>query len=94
MLTVWRNFFLEGRLPQTNFKAKRYAHPFGWKWGEEPCKWCDYGDVCRLDMKASLEKGELLTFAESAAVEQAQELRPDYDLDLVQRAVLERWQQA
>jgi hypothetical protein len=90
-LALWREFFLAGILPQTNFTAKRFAHPFGWLWGDEPCKFCDYGDVCRLDMKLSLEKREPLAFTESAAVEQAKELRAEYDLDLVRTAVLERW---
>jgi hypothetical protein len=90
-LAEWRKHFIDGILPQTNFAAKRYAHPFGWLWGDQPCKFCDFGDVCRLDMKAALEKGEPLSFAESAAVEQAHDLRPEYDLDLVRTAVLDRW---
>lgn len=93
-LRVWRKFFEEGMLPQTHFEGK---HPFGWNWttDDSPCKWCPFGPtgsyVCREDFQTSVKTGELLPMAESLAVEEAQEARPGYTLDLVRAAVQARW---
>jgi hypothetical protein len=92
-LRLYREAFKQGILPQTNFEDKRFAHPFGWQWtkDEYPCKWCDYGDVCREDNKAAIAKGEPIALADSCAIELVKEVRPDYDLDLVRAAVEQRW---
>jgi hypothetical protein len=90
-LAEYKKAFEDGVLPQTNFEDKRYAHPFGWLWGDQPCKWCDYGDVCRKDMRASLEVGGKIVLEESAAVEEAVNVRGEYDLDLVREEVFQRW---
>ena len=90
-LAQWREWFDEGVLPHENFVAKRYAHPFGWKWTELPCKWCDFGDACRKDTKAALEKGEPLRLRESEAIVDAIYGRADYDYEAVRAAVYERW---
>lgn len=93
-LLKWRESFIQGILPQTNFNDKRFAHPFGWKWGEMPCKWCDYGDHCRKDNKKAIEAQKPLLLADSDAVEFAEGIRPGYDLNLVRLAVGQRWEDA
>jgi len=97
-LRVWRKFFEEGLLPQTHLTGK---HPFGWNWttDDSPCKWCPYGTnrgsgVCRDDHQEAVKRGDLVPMAESAAVETAQEARPDYDLGKVREAVFARWQES
>lgn len=90
-LADWREAFLEDVLPQENFVDKRYAHPFGWLWGDQPCKWCDYGTTCREDMKTSLRTQERVLLSDSYGVQEATERVLDYDFDSVRDAVLERW---
>lgn len=90
-LARWREHFINDKLPQTHMDSKRYAHPFGWLWGDLPCKWCDHGEWCRKDMKASVEQGKTLRLSDSIAVEEARYIRPDYDLDLVRQAIAQRW---
>ena len=93
-LAVWRKFFEAGLLPQTHLKGK---HPFGWNWttDDSPCKWCPFGPtgsyVCKEDHQTAVKRGELLPMADSLAVEEAREVRPSYDLDLVRAAVEARW---
>jgi hypothetical protein len=93
-LASTREAFLAGVLPQENFVEKRFAHPFGWLWGDEPCKWCDFGAVCRLDNKKAIAQGSPINLVDSYAVDEAKGLRADYELDLVQQAVLERWDES
>lgn len=90
-LKEWREHFENDELPHTNFAEKRYAHPFGWLWGDQPCKWCDFGDICRLDTKHALAEGRKLKLSESAAIEDALAARPDYDYNAVREAVFARW---
>jgi len=91
VLAQARQAFVDNVLPHTNFVEKRYSHPFGWLWGDDPCKWCDYGDSCRSDNKAALRKGEPIALSESDAVLDAKAIKTDYDLDLVRNAVFQRW---
>jgi hypothetical protein len=94
-LALWRKYFEAGLLPQTDLKGK---HPFGWNWTtqDSPCKWCPFGPtgsyVCREDHQEAVKRGELLPLDDSLAVEEAREVRPEYNLDLVRAAVLARWQ--
>jgi len=90
-LELWRKFFDKGVLPQTNFEAKRFAHPFGWKWTYDPCQYCDFGQECRADTKKAIEKGEMLLLEESEAIEAATQVRPDYDYEVARNKVLARW---
>lgn len=96
-LTKWRQAFIDGVLPADNFEDKRFSHPFGWTWTksqrdpDSPCEYCDYGDICRLDHKKEIAQGHVIQLTESAAIEAAEEVRDDYDFDLVRRAVLARW---
>jgi hypothetical protein len=93
-LAVWRKFFEEGVLPATQVTGK---HPFGWNWttDDSPCKWCPFGPtgsyVCKEDHAESVKRGKLLPLADSLAVEEAQEIRPEYDLGKVRAAVFARW---
>ena len=58
-------------LPATNFEDKRFSHPFGWQWtkDEYPCKFCDFGQICREDHRAAVERGTNIALTESAGVE-------------------------
>jgi hypothetical protein len=93
-LRMWQRYFVEGMLPQTDFKGK---HPFGWNWttDDSPCKWCPFGPqgsyVCKEDHLEAVKRGALLPLVDSLAIEEAREVRPDYDLDLVRAAVFARW---
>lgn len=79
--------------PQTEFGNKRYSHPFGWRWtlDQYPCKWCEYGDICRDDHDVAKERGEPIALRESAAIDVAKRFRPDWDFDKVCEAVYRRW---
>jgi hypothetical protein len=94
-LAVWRKYWEEGYLPQTDFTGK---NPFGWNWttDDSPCKWCPFGAqgsyVCREDHQAAVKTGELMRIDDSLAVEEAREARPEYSLDLVRAAVAARWE--
>ena len=96
-LRSWRKSFEAGMLPQTHLTGK---HPFGWNWttDDSPCKWCPFGPsgsyVCREDHQTAVKRGELLPMADSLAVEEAREARPEYNLDLVRAAVFARWKQS
>jgi len=91
VLANWREHFIEGALPQTNFDDKRFSHPFGWLWGDEPCKWCDFGQVCREDHREAVKTKEHTRLKDSAAVEHAGSTRRDYTYDAVRERVFKRW---
>lgn len=97
MLANWKSWFERGYLPQTSFSDKRFSHPFDWTWTRSqkdpnsPCEWCDFGDICREDHKKAVEAGEPIKLSDSHAISVARELRADYDLSLVQKAVQKRW---
>jgi hypothetical protein len=92
-LKQWREAFIEETLPQTNFENKRYSHPFNWKWTVDgsPCKWCNFGTVCRNDHDTAKQTQKPIRLAESAAVDFAKGIRLDYDWNAVKEAVLARW---
>jgi hypothetical protein len=101
-LLDWKKWFeedvlpsqLAGVIPQdrnskgTFQNSKR--HPLGkeWKWGEQPCKWCDYGQLCREDFK-----NDVTTLSESYAIGHANEIKGgSYDYDDVREAVFAAWE--
>lgn len=92
-LEEWREAFENDALPATNFDNKRFSHPFGWFWTktEYPCKWCDYGDICRDDHDVSKERNAPIKISESAAIDVAEKFRPNWTLDSVREAVYARW---
>lgn len=96
-LKRWKEAWLSGILPQSNFSDKRFSHPFGWTWTksnkcpESPCEWCDYGEICRSDHRAAVKLGRPIAIADSSGIELATELRPRYDIDLVRAALEKRW---
>lgn len=92
-LKAWRESFKEDELPQTNFDDKKFSHPFGWQWtkDEYPCKYCDFGAICREDHREAVKHGDKIRISESVGVADAKELREDYDVDLVRMAVERYW---
>lgn len=91
-LKLWKDWFLEGKLPQTQFEDKRFSHPFGWLWTKDsPCLYCDYGEICREDHKVAVAQKEPINLTESAGIQQALEYREDYDLNLVKVATERYW---
>jgi hypothetical protein len=90
-LRLWRQFFEQGILPQTNFEDKRYAHPFSWKWTYDPCRYCDFGEECRVDTKAAIKAGEPIKLEDSDAIDVAKRVRPDYSFEATRNKVLARW---
>jgi acetone carboxylase gamma subunit len=87
-LAQWRDFFKDGTLPQSRVKEGRHSHPFGWRWTELPCKYCDLKAVaCKPDHLAGVT-----TLGDSCAIDAAKEIRPNYDYDETRKAVLNRWE--
>jgi hypothetical protein len=92
-LARWREAFINDKLPATNFDEKRFSHPFGWQWttGESPCKYCDFGQICRDDHRLAVERGENIALTESAGVEDAQDVRERYTPERARTAVFDFW---
>jgi hypothetical protein len=92
-LAAWRAWFEKRMLPQTHYDKKRFSHPFDWLWSKDPfpCKWCDYGQICREDHRVAVDKGNAIALDESYGISYAQERRAEYSLDLVRQAVFARW---
>jgi len=96
-LSAWKDWWNAERLPQTGFSDKRFSHPFDWTWTkskkcpDSPCQYCEYGDICREDHKLAVATGKPILLADSAGIGVANEIRPDYELNLVQMAVEKRW---
>lgn len=102
-LKRWKEWFEEDILPSqlagvidldTNSKGKEVAsgrHPLGkkWKWTQLPCKWCDYGKVCREDFK-----GDVTALSDSHAIGHARDIRGDYDYEKTREAVFAAWEDA
>jgi hypothetical protein len=92
-LASWRQAFLDDLLPATNFDDKRFSHPFGWQWTKDnyPCKWCDWGQICRDDHRAAVAAGGRIALSASAGVDDTREIRPEYDPSRVREAVETFW---
>lgn len=92
-LKRWREAFLSDTLPATNFDAKRFSHPFGWQWTKDefPCKWCDFGQICREDHRLAVKRGTNIRLTESAGVDDAREIREAYDPARARTAVMDFW---
>jgi hypothetical protein len=97
-LKLWRGYWEQGVLPQTDFKGK---HPFGWNWttAGSPCRWCDFGTnvgnrTCQADHNRAKELGTLLRLEDSEAILEARRERPNYDYNLVRAAVEARWKKS
>jgi hypothetical protein len=92
-LRRWREWFKTDTLPATNFSDKRYSHPFSWQWtkDEYPCKWCDYGQICREDHKLAVSRGTTIALTESAGIEDTREIREAYDPVRARAAVMAFW---
>lgn len=77
-LRQWRDAYLDELLPE---------RPRSWRWTEQPCKWCNWKKVCKLDYKEKVSK-----LPESNTIQHAKEVRKgEYDYEKTRRAVLDRW---
>lgn len=83
MLAKWRAMFEERVLPST---TPDHRHPFGWRWTYEPCKWCSFRKICKLDHEA--HETDLM---ESCGVARTVLVRPGYDPEKARKAVFKRW---
>lgn len=92
-LAEWKDAFYADELPQTEWSDKRFSHPFGWRWSLDtyPCKWCNYGDICRDDHDVAKERQAPIALHESAAVEVAERFRPNWSYADIKAAVYRRW---
>lgn len=90
-LKLWRQFFEQGVLPQTEFSDKKFSHPFGWRWTYDPCQYCDFGQECRADHKKAVANGGPIKLVDSEAIDMARSVRPDYDYEAVRNRVFKRW---
>jgi CRISPR/Cas system-associated exonuclease Cas4 (RecB family) len=71
-----------------NFENEQLPErPKGWKWTEEPCKWCDFKKhACKPDYKNKVK-----SLKDSNAIQFAMALRGSYNFDEVKREVEKRW---
>jgi hypothetical protein len=92
-LARWRKSFLDDKLPATNFSDKRWSHPYDWQWSKDeyPCKYCDYGQICREDHKLAVERGQNIALVESVGVDDAREVRETYSPLRARTAVMDFW---
>lgn len=92
-LKKWRQSFIDGVLPQTNFEKKRWSHPFNWQWSkpEYPCQYCDMKKICQEDHADALALGQPIKLEESHAIFHGKKVRKDYDYEQARAAVFERW---
>lgn len=82
-LAEWRQMYERGELPTTH---PDHRNPMGFKWTYQPCVWCDYGQICRKDHKAGVEK-----LADSHGIAFTKKIRKDYDYEEARAEVFERW---
>jgi hypothetical protein len=92
-LKRWRDAFINDTLPATNFSDKRFSHPFDWQWTKDqyPCKFCDFGQICREDHRAAVARGTNIALSESAGIEDVQEVREGYTPERARTAVIDFW---
>lgn len=92
-LKMWQEWFSKGHLPQTHFEDKRFSHPFGWQWTklEYPCKWCDYGAVCRTDTKKAIAAGKAIKLEDSDGVTEMTERYTGWSYEKIRAEVFQRW---
>lgn len=79
-LALWRDQYLRDEIPAHPHEGQRA------KWTVSPCKYCDFKRQCKADYTAKTEK-----VSESAWIEKAKEIRPQYDFDASRARVLARW---
>ena len=82
-LKEFKYFFQQGEIAET----QRKSHPLGWKWSEQPCKWCPMKKfVCKPDFKSGI-----VDLAKSHGVEFTRDKRNNYDFEEARKAVIDRW---
>ena len=82
-LKEWQESFLAGVLPSENATKK---HPMGWRWSYEPCKWCKYKKICKIDFERGTTE-----LSESVGISRAKKIRDDYNYEEARERVLDRW---
>lgn len=76
-LLEWKNYFIKGELPPRNPD---------WKWLDQPCKYCPFKRICKLDDRKHID-----TLVGSHATREAKKLRPKYNYSKQRTEVLKRW---
>lgn len=85
ILKGWKEDFTNERLVDLGTPR----HPLGWKWSEQPCKWCPFKkNVCKPDW----QKG-ITDLSESQGIARTNELRSDYDFKETKQRVIDRWEE-
>lgn len=77
-LTIWREAFVEGELPD---------RPKAWRWMEQPCKWCDFKKLCKADVTH-----KITNLMDSHVVKDGKRVDKEYDPEEVHSKVLKRWE--
>lgn len=72
-LRSWRQSFLDDELPQTVPRKNTRSHPYGWRWSEGRCRFCEMKRHCRRDYDRGVTK-----ISESSAVMLASMVREGY----------------
>lgn len=85
-LTKFRDSFIEGRLPEEIPHKNSRSHPFGWKWSQGLCAYCDVKKLCRADYDAGTTKLENSALNAVAAF-----TKGGYDHQQTRQAVLDAW---
>lgn len=88
-LKQWKAYFMEDVLPELKPPAKitSRSHPNGWKWSQQPCQWCKFKAICKLDHQQGI-----VALSESVGINRTQMVRPHYDPDEARKRVIERWE--
>lgn len=82
-LKEWKGYYLEDVLPSIDSSKK---HPMGWRWTYLPCRWCDFGQICRKDFKEGVTQ-----LSASTGIEASQKIRAHYDPAKARQRVQDRW---
>jgi hypothetical protein len=91
-LRQWKKFFEDDVLPSyltipdMEVPKARQKNPMGWRWTYLPCKWCDFGQICRKD-----HSEKVTNLSESYAIGHARDLDEAYDYEAVRDAVFAAW---
>ncbi len=55
-LAKFRDHFIAGDLPEEIPRKNSRSHPFGWKWSQGLCCYCDLKKICRSDYDAGITR--------------------------------------
>lgn len=77
IIRAWQELWIDERLPERDKS---------WRWGEEPCRWCDWKRLCKMDLKHGVDKID-----RSHVIGFAKMILPTYDYHIARQAVFGRW---